>query len=133
MFKLHNMLAADTVELTRWDLCLVLLMKDRNYPWLVLVPQRPDLRDLHDLDVADQATLMAEIARASHALEEIHSPDKTNVAALGNVVSQLHVHVIARFHSDAAWPSPIWNVAPTLPYDAEDLKQTVETLRAALG
>jgi len=133
MFKLHDMLAADTVEVARWDLCLVLLMKDRNYPWLVLVPQRVGLKDLHDLHEADHGPLMAEIARAARALETVYQPDKINVAALGNVVSQLHVHVIARFHSDAAWPSPIWNVVPTLAYDEADLKRTVETLRNALG
>jgi len=133
MFKLHEMLADDAVEVARWDLCLVLLMKDKNYPWLILVPQRPGLKDLHDLEPADHGALMAEITRASRALATVYRPDKINVAALGNVVSQLHVHVIARFHSDAAWPSPIWNVVPTLAYDAADLTRTVETLRNALG
>jgi len=133
MFHLDRRLAADTVELTRWPLCRVLLMNDRAYPWLILVPEREGLRDLHDLAPADHATVMAEITRAATALQKIYWPDKMNVAALGNVVSQLHIHVIARFKTDAAWPRPVWGVKPTERYDAEALEIAVVRLRQVLA
>jgi diadenosine tetraphosphate (Ap4A) HIT family hydrolase len=133
MFQLHDRLAADTVEIDRWALSRVLLMNDSNYPWLVLVPEREGLRDLHDLAPQDHAPLMAEIARASRALQAIHSPHKLNVAALGNVVPQLHVHVIARFTTDAAWPRPVWGVAPPKPYGEAALAEALQKLKAALG
>jgi diadenosine tetraphosphate (Ap4A) HIT family hydrolase len=132
MFHLDHRLAADTVELTRWPLCRVLLMNDRAYPWLILVPERDGLRDLHDLAPVDHATVMAEITRAATALQKIYWPDKMNIAALGNVVSQLHIHVIARFKTDAAWPRPVWGVKPIERYDAEALEIAVTRLRPVL-
>lgn len=132
-FTLHPQLAADTVEIARLDLCRVLLMNDATYPWLILVPERASLRDLHDLNADDRTTAMAEIDRASRALQQIYTPDKINVAALGNVVEQLHIHVIARFHNDAAWPAPIWGKVPVRPYADEALKESAEKIKAALG
>lgn len=132
VFTLHPRLAADTVELARWPMCRVLLMNDANYPWLILVPQKPDLRELHHLSPENQATLMAEVSRAARALETVYTPTKINVAALGNVVEQLHVHVIARFADDAAWPGPIWGKVPVAPYDDDALRQTTAKLKAAL-
>ena len=93
-------------------LCRVLLIKDANYPWLLLVPRRHDVVEIIDLDEVEQAQLMTEIADAARALKAITGCDKLNVAALGNVVPQLHVHVIARSRSDAAWPKPVWGAAP---------------------
>ncbi|MGI9383396.1 MAG: HIT domain-containing protein [Methyloligellaceae bacterium] len=129
---LHPKLAADTVAVERWDLCQVLLMNDETYPWLILVPQRPDLRDFHDVAPSDQMTLMAEINRASLALQSLHQPDKINVAALGNMVPQLHIHVIARFRGDPAWPGPIWGAVPVAAYGADALDAVVDRLRSAL-
>lgn len=133
MFRLHERLAADTVEIACWPLCRVLLMNDRAYPWLILVPERDALKDLHDLAPADHVQAMAEIARASHALVMLYRPIKVNVAALGNVVPQLHIHVIARFAADPAWPKPVWGVRPTEPYGAEELRATVARFRETLG
>lgn len=132
MFKLDERLAADTVEITRWPLCRVLLMNDANYPWLVLVPARPDLRDVIDLPALERHTLMDEIARAGEALRAMFKPHKLNVASLGNQVAQLHVHVVARSMTDAAWPKPIWGVAPTRPYDAAALSAFKERFFATL-
>ena len=132
-FTLHPMLAADTFEVARLALCRVLLMNDATYPWLILVPQRDGLRDLHDLPAGDHAGVMAEIARVSNVLQKIHSPHKINVAALGNVVEQLHIHVIARFEDDPAWPAPVWGMTAPVPYDADVLKDTTEKLKTALG
>lgn len=132
-FSLDPKLAADTTPLTRWSLCRVLLMNDSNFPWLVLVPERPGLEDFHDLAPADLADATAEIVRASRALETLFQPHKLNVAALGNVVRQLHIHVVARFTSDAAWPRPIWGVVPTKPYSDAERAATVARLKRALG
>ena len=119
-FVLHPQLAADTAHVASLALCEVRLMEDARYPWLILVPRRDGLRDLIDLDEADQATLIREIAAASRALRDAFDPHKLNVAALGNQVAQLHVHVIARRTDDAAWPNPVWGRGPAQPYDASE-------------
>ena len=131
-FALHERLAADTVEAARWPLCRMLLMNDSRYPWLILVPARADMTEIHRLDPADQVQLMTEITRASRALETLHRPDKINVAALGNMVPQLHIHVVARFRTDDAWPGPIWGAHPPRPYTAAGLDRALDTLRALL-
>ena len=131
-FVLHETLAADTAEVARWPLCHVLLMKDSRYPWLILVPARAGIRDLHHLNPTDQAVLMTEINRASRALVKLHSPDKINVGALGNMVPQLHIHVIARFRDDDAWPGPVWGAHPSRPYAPDALDEALHALRHAL-
>jgi diadenosine tetraphosphate (Ap4A) HIT family hydrolase len=115
-FTLDPRLDADTIPLGRLALSRVLLMNDSRYPWLILVPEQPDLAEVIDLSEADRITLMQEIAAASEALKALYSPDKLNVGALGNRVRQLHVHVLARFQSDAAWPGPVWGVGQAQPY-----------------
>ncbi|MSO94050.1 MAG: HIT family protein [Rhodospirillales bacterium] len=132
-FSLDPKLAADTIALTRWKLCRVLLMNDSNFPWLVLVPERTGLRDFHDLAPADLGEATAEIVRASRALELAFKPHKLNVAALGNVVRQLHIHVVARFTNDPAWPRPIWGVVPAKPYGEPELAAIAARLKAVLG
>lgn len=132
MFTLDPTLSADTTEIRRLGLCRALLMNDATYPWLILVPEREGLRDLHDLDMADHATLMAEITRASNALQTLFNPDKINVAALGNVVEQLHVHIIARLKNDRAWPAPVWGAVPPVPYAPDTLEERVSRLRSEL-
>ena len=132
-FSLHERLRADTIELTRWPLSLVLLMNARQWPWLVLVPRRAEVREIHDLSESDQQTLMAEIVRASRGLSQLVRPDKINVGALGNVVPQLHLHVIARFTNDPAWPRPVWSAVPPEPYPDSELRQKVESLRRSLS
>ena len=104
------------MPITEWALSRVLLMKDANYPWLILVPALPGLRDLHDLSADWYPTAMGEISRASAALSDLFDPIKINVAALGNQVPQLHIHVIARFKTDAAWPGPVWCTGTPEPY-----------------
>ncbi len=118
MFVLHERLAADTHHLVSWELCEVLLADDANFTWLILVPRREGLRDFHDLAPADWPLAMAEITRASEALKAVTDADKLNVAALGNMVPQLHIHVIARHQGDVAWPGPIWGKCEPKPYDA---------------
>jgi diadenosine tetraphosphate (Ap4A) HIT family hydrolase len=133
MFKLHERLAADTVALGSRSLCQVLLMQDRRFPWLILVPQRPDIREIHQLTAADRGVLIEEVAATAAALEKLHGAHKMNIAALGNQVPQLHVHVIARFTTDPAWPSPIFGKGTAEPYGAGELPATVVKLQRALG
>lgn len=132
-FRLHLQLASDTVKVLDLDLCQVLLMNDQNYPWLVMVPRRNNMREIHDLLPGDQQTLMGEITAVSRALQRMFKADKMNVAALGNMVPQLHVHVIARYEDDPAWPGPIWGVRPTVPYEAAPLADTVKAIKNALS
>jgi diadenosine tetraphosphate (Ap4A) HIT family hydrolase len=133
MFEMNPRIVADTVFLTDWPLCRVLLMNDITYPWLLLVPRREGVVEVTDLDAPDRLILMEEIARASTALRQAVSPHRINIAALGNVVAQLHVHVIARETDDAAWPRPVWGVVPPRPYTSEALEQRLSSLRAVLG
>ena len=130
-FVLDPRLAGDTVELARWPLSLVLLMNERRWPWLILVPRRPGLRDIDDLPPAGRTALIEETARASRILKDTVQPAKINVAALGNMVPQLHVHVIARFTDDPAWPKPVWGTSPQA-YDSELLLARSAFFRQAL-
>jgi diadenosine tetraphosphate (Ap4A) HIT family hydrolase len=130
-WQLHPRLADDTHPVDHWPLCEVRLMDDANHPWLILVPRIADATELLDLFDPDRQRLMEEIARASRALRDAFAPDKLNVAALGNVVPQLHVHVIARFRDDIAWPKPVWGQADARPYPPEALADRVRVLREA--
>ncbi|MGF1593537.1 MAG: HIT domain-containing protein [Kiloniellaceae bacterium] len=132
-FALHERLAADTITLADWPLCRVLLMNDAGYPWLILVPRRPGLTEIHDLDPAARTRLTEEICRASRALQSAVTPGKINIGALGNLVPQLHVHVIARFRDDPAWPGPVWGARPAVPYAPAALVERKAALMAALA
>jgi diadenosine tetraphosphate (Ap4A) HIT family hydrolase len=118
-FVLDPQLAQDTVPVIDLGLSTVLLMNDSRFPWLILVPRRPALSELIDLDEASYALQMAEVRAVSEALRDLVAPHKLNVAALGNSVRQLHIHVIARFREDVAWPRPVWGVGTATPYDPE--------------
>ena len=115
-FELDPRLAADTAFVADWRLCRVLLMDDARFAWLILVPRRVHAVELDDLTSADQAILLSEINRAMDSLRAVSPCDKLNVGALGNIVRQLHVHVVARREDDAAWPGPVWGHAPAQPY-----------------
>jgi len=132
-FDLHPQLAADGLFLVDWPLCRVLRMNDRNYPWLILVPRVTGVREIIDLNEADQQRLMREIAKASAALKWLRRPHKINVAALGNMVPQLHVHVLGRDESDLAWPKPVWGVAPARPFPPLEAEMEVAAWREALA
>lgn len=132
-FALNPQLAADSLHVAHLPLCEVRLSNDACYPWLVLVPRVPGAVELVDLSDAEQATLTRELSMASRTLQALFKPDKLNVAALGNVVPQLHVHVIARFTTDAAWPRPVWGAAPAQAYPPELLAERLERLREALA
>lgn len=131
-FALDPRLAGDTHRLARWPLCEVLLMDDARYTWLVLVPRIADARELIDLDAVDRTQLWQEIDAAALALRHAFAPDKLNIGALGNVVSQLHVHVIARHRHDDAWPAPVWGAHPRIPREAGAREAVVARLLPAL-
>jgi diadenosine tetraphosphate (Ap4A) HIT family hydrolase len=131
-FELHPQLAADTVPVGDLPLARVLLTNDANYPWLIMVPRKPDLVELIDLAENEQAQLLAEIAQAARLLKEITACDKLNIAALGNQVPQLHVHIIARRKSDAAWPKPVWGAAQPSGYEPAARAGLIAALRRGL-
>jgi diadenosine tetraphosphate (Ap4A) HIT family hydrolase len=131
-WSLHPQLAADTHLVGDLRLSRLLIIKDSNYPWLILVPRQPGVSEILDLSAADQARLMEEIGRTGRALKEITACDKLNIAALGNVVTQLHVHVIARSRNDPAWPQPVWGKLKPKLYDGRSLDAFAALLRKAL-
>lgn len=131
-FELHPQLAKDTFVLGDFGLCRLLLMNDAQYPWCILVPRRAGIREIHDLNDADRRQLWDESALLSRALMDLFKGDKLNVAALGNVVPQLHVHHIVRFKSDPAWPAPVWGRHPARPYAESESAERVKILRRVL-
>ena len=132
-FELHPQLAADCAVVGDLPLCRLLLMDDANYPWCILVPRRPGIREIHELVEADQAALLREVSAVSEALQTLFAADKMNIAALGNVVPQLHIHHIARHRDDAAWPAPVWGKVPARVYTPDTLAQISARLREAMG
>ncbi|MBQ4800932.1 HIT domain-containing protein [Pseudoalteromonas sp. MMG006] len=128
-FKLAPELKRDCIELADWPLCKVLLLNDSQYPWFVLVPRQANLREIIDLSEEDQIVYLKESARLSKLLMDVFKPDKLNIAALGNVVPQLHIHHIARFTSDAAWPAPIWGKHPAVPYTEPQIVELKKALQ----
>ncbi|AKS41396.1 HIT domain-containing protein [Wenzhouxiangella marina] len=130
-FQLDPRLAADSLPIDSLELCQLRLMNDQRFPWLLLVPARPGTVEVLDLDAADQMRLWDEIRVVAGAVRSVFAPDKLNIAALGNVVPQLHVHVIGRFRNDAAWPAPVWGVGTPEPWP-DGAKDEIERLRRAL-
>ena len=121
MFILDTRLQEDTWLIGDFPLCRLLLSNDSNYPWFILVPRREGISELFQLDDVDQPLI-----------KELFTADKMNVATLGNVVSQLHMHVIARYASDAAWPGPVWGKHPAKPYSEADVQVIRDKLKAVL-
>jgi diadenosine tetraphosphate (Ap4A) HIT family hydrolase len=132
-FQLDARLAADTVFVAEWDLCRVLLMDDAQFPWLVLVPRREGLAELDDLAERERAQLMREITHAMKVLRGVVECDKLNVGVLGNIVRQLHVHVVARREGDAAWPGPVWGHGPAHHYLPDARDKLIADLRRESG
>ncbi|KTC39705.1 histidine triad (HIT) protein [Pseudomonas sp. ABAC21] len=132
MFALDQRLQQDTLTLGDFPLCRLLLSNDSNYPWFILVPRIDGISEVFQLDVADQQVLWQETTALAQLLNEGLGADKMNIGALGNVVSQLHVHVIVRKRDDAAWPAPVWGKHPALPYTLEQMTVIRARLRDLL-
>ena len=131
-FSLHPTLAADTVWLGDLTLSRVLLSRDSRYPWVILVPKRAGIREIYELE-DEAALLLAESCAIAKLMQAAFMPDKLNIAAIGNVVDQLHIHHVARFHEDAAWPKPIWGLLPHKPYDDDAQEKAVTRWREWLA
>jgi diadenosine tetraphosphate (Ap4A) HIT family hydrolase len=124
MFKLHPRLAQDTSVIGDFPLCRLLLMNDANYPWFILVPRRAEIQEVFELEQQDQKQLLKESSHLSQVLSKIFQADKLNIAALGNIVPQLHIHHIVRYQTDQAWPNPVWGLFPTQPYTERVRQET---------
>src|SRR5262245_39941650 len=132
-WELHPQLASDTVAIGDLSLSRVLLHRDANYPWLVLVPRRPGVVEIIDLDEADRTELLGEVTTLARAPKSVTRCDKLNIAVIGNVVSQLHVHIVARRRTDVAWPKPVWGTAPPRAYAPPEVDRLVAALRSQIG
>ncbi|MEQ9546583.1 MAG: HIT family protein [Marinobacter sp.] len=131
-FQLHERLAADTISLGRTRLCEARLMNDCTWPWVILVPAVPGIREIYELEVTDQQRLLAESSALSEEMMARFDGDKMNVAALGNMVPQLHLHHIVRFEGDPAWPGPVWGRQSPVPYDEPGLISVREKLNPVI-
>jgi len=129
VFTLHPTLEKDTIKFGELPLCHVLLMNDANYPWFILVPKRPNIQEIFEMKEADQAQLLKESSYISQQLAEHFNADKLNIAALGNIVPQLHLHHIVRYTNDPAWPAPVWGKLAARPYTEEKLHQLSQKLK----
>lgn len=132
MFELDPRLQQDTFPVGDLTLCRVLLMNDSQFPWVILVPRRPGVREIIGLSRDDEAQLWRESRQVSEALQQLYSPHKLNVAALGNVVSQLHLHHVARYRHDCAWPAPVWGKQAAVPYTADEGRKQCQALATQL-
>ena len=132
MFRIDPQLLRDTVPVAALPLCEMLLMNDANYPWLILVPRRASIRELIELNDHDQQQYQLESNMTSQLLQGQFKADKLNIAALGNVVSQLHIHHIARFYNDSAWPKPVWGVLPPLAYTPDEVDKALTLILSGL-
>ena len=130
MFALHPQLQQDCQRLGRFELCQLLLMNDANYPWFILVPERVGVCEIYQMSEPDQQQLWCESARLSEALMQIFQGDKMNVAALGNVVPQLHIHHIVRYRNDIAWAAPVWGKVAARPYSDSERGVLLEKIFA---
>jgi len=118
-FELHPRLAEDCITLGRFGLCRLLLMNDSHYPWFILVPENPDLTEIYQLSPDERTQLTEESSLLAEALADLYRADKMNIAAIGNLVPQLHIHHIVRYQNDAAWPAPVWGKFDRIPYTEE--------------
>jgi len=137
-FKADPAFDAGSVMVCDWPLCQLRLQDDARYPWLILIPRRAGLHEIEDLTPAERATLMDEVVRAGEMVRELgraagRPVQKLNVAALGNVTAQLHVHVVGRRHDDGQWPDPVWGRGASEPYGANGLQAAVSRIRLSTG
>lgn len=133
MFTLHQQLEKDCIELGQFDLCTVLLMNDSNYPWFILVPEREGIKEIYELSDDDQLQLIKESNFLSKILKKYFYADKINIAALGNVVPQLHLHHIARYSDDICWPAPVWGARPAIEYTEDQLDKILDVFSKAMA
>ncbi len=132
-FSLHPTLKKDCIEIGSLPLCRVLLMNDSQFPWLILVPERKNITEIHQLSGDDQQQLMRESSYIARKLAALYSADKINIAAIGNRVPQLHVHHVVRYTTDKAWPAPVWGMFNAISYTADELENLLDRLRKLIS
>ena len=132
MFELHADLRRDCFVVGSFPLCCMLAMNDANFPWFILVPERVAMREIYQLSIADQQQLLCESSYLAQQLAQEFNADKINIAALGNITPQLHVHHIVRYRSDVAWPKPVWGQRPATPYTATQRAELIMRLKRCL-
>jgi diadenosine tetraphosphate (Ap4A) HIT family hydrolase len=128
MFELHPRLTQDTLTIGDFPLCRLLLMNDTSYPWFVLVPRRDGIREIFELTQGEQQQLLKESSQLARVLSRVFQADKLNIAALGNMVPQLHIHHVVRYRHDQAWPKPVWGLFPAIPYTERARQETCACL-----
>ena len=132
-FQLDPQLAGDCIVVGDFPLSRLLLMNDATYPWFILVPKRVGIEEIYQLDEEQQLQLARESALLSRKLQGVFAADKMNVAALGNIVRQLHIHHVVRYSGDPAWPAPVWGKLPAQPYQEAESERMIKRLRSVLG
>ena len=129
-FQLHPQLQKDCFVLGKFELCQVLLMNDSQFPWFILVPQRDNIREIYELTDAEQIMLIRESSYLAKKLAEIFNADKLNVAAIGNIVPQLHLHHVVRYENDKAWATPVWGKFAAVPYTEQQRIVLLDRLKS---
>ena len=132
-FQLHPNLKRDCVFVGGFELCQLLMMNDCQYPWFLLVPQKPDLTELYQLEKPDRQLLIEESSWLAENLALLYQADKMNIAAIGNLVPQLHIHHIVRYKNDKAWPAPVWGKFAAVPYTEQQMSENLVLVKERLG
>ncbi len=131
-FQLHPRLAEDCISIGQFELCRLLMMNDSQYPWFILVPERSELQEIYQLNKVERALLTEESSYLAESLAKLYKADKMNVAAIGNLVPQLHVHHVVRYQTDKAWPAPVWGKFAAVPYNEQQIIDNVDRLKDCL-
>ncbi|TRW95838.1 HIT domain-containing protein [Candidatus Methylobacter oryzae] len=132
-FQLHPRLEQDCISIGRFELCRLLMMNDSQYPWFILVPELADVREIYQLNKADRELLAEESNYLAENLATLYQADKMNIAAIGNMVPQLHIHHIVRYRTDKAWPAPVWGRFDAVPYTERQITENLARVKAQLG
>ena len=132
-FQLHPRLKQDCIAIGRFELCRLLMMNDSQYPWFILVPERADLQEIYQLSKAERELLAEESSYLAENLAALYKADKMNIAAIGNMVPQLHIHHIVRYQTDKAWPAPVWGKFAAEPYTDRQIADNITRVKAQLG
>ncbi len=133
IFQLHPRLEQDCIAIGRFELCRLLMMNDSQYPWFILVPERADLQEIYQLNKAERELLTEESSYLAENLAALYKADKMNIAAIGNIVPQLHIHHIVRYQVDKAWPAPVWGKFDAVPYTERQIADNLTRIKAQLG
>ena len=131
-FQLHERLQQDCISIGRFSLCQLLMMNDKQFPWFILVPERPDIKEIYQLNAADRQLLSEESCFLAENMADLFKADKMNMAAIGNMVPQLHIHHIVRYQTDKAWPAPVWGKFPAQPYTEQQRVELIAKVKAQL-